>query len=137
MAKAKTAELKSKYFEGVGRRKTSVARVRISQGENKFIVNGENPKNYFRVERYEKSALAPLRVLKTGKVTVEAKVGGGGPMAQSEAIRLGLSRALTHFNPELRRELKVLGFLRRDSRIVERKKFGLKKARRAPQWKKR
>lgn len=136
MAKTET-QPKAKYFEGVGRRKTSVARVRISGGENKFVVNGQSPKNYFKVERYEKSALSPLKVLKSEKLSVSAKVGGGGPMAQSEAIRLGLARALTSFKPELRKELKVMGYLRRDPRMVERKKFGLKKARRAPQWQKR
>ena len=136
MAKAEV-QPKAKYFEGVGRRKTSIARVRISGGENKFVVNGESPKNYFKVERYEKSALSPLKVLKSEKLSVSAKVGGGGLMAQSEAIRLGLSRALTIFKPELRKELKIMGYLRRDPRMVERKKFGLKKARRAPQWKKR
>lgn len=137
MAKAQTVQPKEKYFEAVGRRKTSVARVRISLGENKFVVNGESPRNYFKVERYEKSALAPLKVLKSEKLTVSVKVRGGGLMAQSEAIHLGLARALTALEPELRRELKAMGYLRRDQRMVERKKFGLKKARRAPQWQKR
>lgn len=137
MAKAQTAQPKAKYFEAVGRRKTSVARVRVSPGENKFVVNGESPKSYFKVERYEKSVLAPLKVLKSEKLAVSVKVRGGGVMAQAEAVRLGLARALTALDPELRHELKVMGYLRRDQRMVERKKFGLKKARRAPQWQKR
>lgn len=136
--KTETVSKREKYYEGVGRRKSAVARVRLFLGgEGKFAVNEKEPKNYFKVLRYEKAALAPLKFLKGEKITIRAKVRGGGPMAQSEAVRLGLARALIGFNPSLRPELKVSGYLSRDAREVERKKYGLKKARRAPQWQKR
>lgn len=133
-----SAAKKQKYFEGVGRRKRAVARVRIwAGGDGKFAVNEKDPASYFKAMRYEQSAIAPLRFLKGEKLTVSVKVRGGGLMAQSEAVRLGLARALIKLNDTLRRELKVAGYLSRDAREVERKKYGLKKARRAPQWQKR
>lgn len=128
---------RTKYWEGVGRRKRAVARVRVLEGGSGFKINGEEVRRYFKIPRYEESALAPLRFSKGEKMAVSVKVSGGGLMAQSEAVRLGLARALVKFSPDLRRELRAAGFLTRDSRVVERKKFGLKKARRAPQWKKR
>lgn len=138
MAKASTE--KNKYFEGLGRRKTAVARVRFYPGIEKkdggFVVNGADYKEYFPMLRYQKSAIAPLKNTSV-KGNVEVKVYGGGTMAQSEAVTLGLARALVKFNPDLKKELRIFGFLTRDSRMVERKKFGLKKARRAPQWRKR
>ncbi len=140
MAKKETtvAAGKVRYFEGLGRRKAAIARVRIWRGGNgAFAVNGGDPKSYFKILRYERAALSPLKVLKGDKVSVSAKVKGGGIMAQSEALRLGLSRALVKLDTALRPELKVFGFLSRNSKEVERKKSGLKKARRAPQWKKR
>ncbi len=129
-----------KYFEGVGRRKNAVARVRFypatgSAGD--LMINGLDYKKYFSLARYKQSAVAPLRVLKDKAGHVEAKVKGGGVMGQSEAVRLGLARALAKFNPDFKKELRVFGYLTRDPRMVERKKYGLKKARRAPQWTKR
>jgi len=129
---------KLKYFEGVGRRKTAVARVRISIGKGQITVNDQDLKKYFKISRLEKSITAPLDNLKLdGKFNLRAKVNGGGLKAQAEAVRLGLARALVRSDEGLKKRLRNLGFLTRDSRMVERKKPGLKKARRAPQWKKR
>lgn len=130
----------ARYFEGVGRRKSAVARVRfypLGKEEGGFIVNGLDYKKYFSLMRYKQSATEPLRVLKDKKGQAEVSVKGGGVMAQSEAIKLGLARALVKFDPNLKHELRAFGCLTRDSRMVERKKYGLKKARRAPQWRKR
>ena len=129
---------RSKYYEGVGRRKTAVARVRISSGKGQVDVNGKDLKGYFKIARLEKSAIAPLSNLKLDdKFDLTARVKGGGLKAQAEAVKLGLARALVLSNGEFKKRLRTLGFLTRDSRMVERKKPGLKKARRAPQWKKR
>lgn len=128
---------KQKYFEGVGRRKTAVARVRFYPDHGgDFTVNGVDYKEYFPVLRYQKKAVAPLSLVST-KGGVQVKVNGGGVMAQSEAVTLGLARALIKFNADFRKEFKTFGYLTRDPRMVERKKYGLKKARRAPQWRKR
>jgi len=128
---------KGRYFEGLGRRKTAVARVRFYPGKGAdFTVNGMDYKSYFPILRYQKKADAPLRSSST-KGAVEIKVYGGGIMAQSEAVTLGLARALIKFKPDLKKEFRTFGYLTRDSRMVERKKYGLKKARRAPQWRKR
>jgi len=129
---------KERYFEAVGRRKSAVARVRLLTKRKEFIVNDKNIENYFSLERLKKEALRPLEVMKiTDKLGVSVKVKGGGTNAQAEAIRLGISRALVKFNPLFMKRLRKLGYLTRDSRKVERKKYGLKKARRAPQWTKR
>jgi small subunit ribosomal protein S9 len=132
--------IKQKYFEGVGRRKTAIARVRFYPPESDtkngvFTVNAVDYKKYFPIIRFQKAVYSPLKVVSGG--AVEAKVKGGGIMAQSESITLGLGRALIKFNPDLKKELRTLGYLTRDARMVERKKYGLKKARRAPQWGKR
>jgi small subunit ribosomal protein S9 len=127
-----------RYIEAVGRRKTAIARVRISSGHGKFTINGKDLIHYFNLERLRLSASAPIRDLKMAdKFDVGAKVLGGGSKAQAEAVRLGLARVLVLKNPEFKKRLRKLGFLTRDSRMVERKKYGLKKARRAPQWQKR
>ncbi len=127
-----------RYVEGIGRRKTAVARVRITKGEGNFFVNGKAVKHYFPLPRLESVVAAPFAKLKLEeKFDVSAHVVGGGIKAQAEAVRLGLSRALAIKNPDLERRLHKLGFLTRDPRMVERKKYGLKKARRAPQWAKR
>jgi small subunit ribosomal protein S9 len=119
-----------------------VARVRFfpeegKKGEASIMVNGLDYKNYFPLVRYRQAAAAPLRLLSQPRGRIEVKVGGGGVMAQAEAITLGLARALVKFNPELKTQLRAFGYLTRDPRMVERKKYGLKKARRAPQWSKR
>jgi small subunit ribosomal protein S9 len=129
---------RNRYVEGVGRRKTAVARVRIVGGHGKFLINGKDMELYFPLPRLRIVAKEPLEKLKlSDKYDVSVKVGGGGVKAQAEAVRLGLSRALVLKNPDFKSRLRALGFLTRDQRMVERKKYGLKKARRAPQWQKR
>jgi small subunit ribosomal protein S9 len=132
-----TKEANKKYIEAVGRRKTSTSRVRIFEGEDGFMVNQKPVNEYFKIERFRETALAPLKLLKIKNIFVSAKVLGGGIMAQAEAVRHGLSRALVKYNADFKKILKNAGFLTRDPRMVERKKYGLKKARRAPQWQKR
>lgn len=127
-----------RYVEGVGRRKTSIARVRLVGGHGKILVNDKDLKQYFPLLKTEMTASAPLQKLKlVDKYNVSAQVRGGGISSQAEAVRLGLARALAIKNPDFEKRLHKLGFLTRDPRMVERKKYGLKKARRAPQWAKR
>lgn len=121
----------SRYYYGTGRRKTATARVRIFAGTGKIVVNDKEA-------TLPDVILEPLKIVgKAGSVDISAKVLGGGTTGQNEAIRHGISRALLELNPEFRPTLKKAGFLTRDQREVERKKPGLKKARRAPQWSKR
>jgi small subunit ribosomal protein S9 len=128
----------ARYIEAIGRRKTAIARVRVSAGDGKVSVNGKAPKEYFTLPRLVAAALAPLVDLKIdGDYDVSAHVSGGGIHAQAEAIRLGIARAIIEREPERKKLLRVSGFLTRDSRMVERKKYGLLKARRRPQWAKR
>jgi small subunit ribosomal protein S9 len=128
---------KQQYTEGIGRRKEASARVRISSAKSaSMTVNGKQANEYFPLEQMVKTAFAPLQALGVA-YAVSAKVSGGGLKAQAEAVRHGLSRALVEINPEQRKELKMRGYLKRDPRAKERKKFGLKAARRAPQWSKR
>lgn len=128
---------KVQYF-GTGRRKTSVARVRLLPGEGKFIINGRDIDDYFGLETLKMVAKQPLVLTNTiGSFDVIVNVFGGGFTGQSGAIRHGISRALLEADANLRPELKRAGFLTRDSRMTERKKYGLKKARRAPQFSKR
>jgi len=128
-----------KYYEAVGKRKTAVARVRLfTRGGKTFLVNEKSLENYFptfELREISKSALALMKCL--DKFRISAKVKGGGLHAQAEAIRHGIANALNLFNPDFRKRLKRAGFLTRDARMRERKKFGLKRARRAPQWQKR
>lgn len=127
-----------KYIEGVGRRKTSTARVRIYEEKGDFIVNDKPLNKYFTIQRFIKTAIAPLELLKLkDKFSVTAKVVGGGIMGQAEAIRHGLARALVKYDESFKKLLRQAGFLTRDPRMVERKKYGLKKARKSPQWQKR
>lgn len=128
-----------KYFEAVGRRKTAVARVRITESSrNAVTVNGKALNAVFPLEKLQNTVKSPLAVEDiVGKFSVSAIVSGGGITAQAEAIRHGLSRALIKTDEEFRKPLKKKGFLKRDPRMKERKKFGLRKARRAPQWSKR
>ncbi len=125
------------YTEAVGRRKTATARVRITEAKTSTMtVNGKEASEYFPLDFMVKTAYAPLDVLGS-TYEVSAHVSGGGHKAQAEAVRLGISRAIIEITPEQRKDLKVKGFLKRDPRAKERKKFGLKSARRAPQWSKR
>lgn len=129
----------SKYYEAVGRRKTAVARVRMwTKGEKEFLVNDKPLDRYFTLLELQQTATASLDTMKCrDKFRVVAKVHGGGLSAQAEAIRHGTARALVLFNPNFRKRLRKVGYLTRDPRMRERKKFGLKRARRAPQWQKR
>lgn len=127
----------TQYTEAVGRRKTATARVRITEaGSPSMVVNGKNAGEYFPLEQMVKTAFAPMQAL-GASYAVSAKVSGGGHKAQAEALRHGLSRAIIALVPEQRKDLKTRGYLKRDPRAKERKKFGLKAARRAPQWSKR
>lgn len=131
---------KEKYFESVGRRKTSTARVRIwSSSKMSFVVNGKDAKEFFQTEEERALIMDPFKKgeLENSKWKIEVRVSGGGNHSQAEAVRLGLARALVSSDGELRNTLKPLGFLKRDPRAKERRKFGLKKARKAPQWSKR
>lgn len=135
-AKTKTTE-KFVYFEARGSRKSSVARVRLYAHKKGVTVNERDLETYFPLARQQEAVLAPLRLVGREDLGITAHVVGGGLMAQSEAIRLGVARALLKVNPDLRIRLRGAEMLTRDSREVERKKYGLKKARRASQWAKR
>ncbi len=129
---------KERYFEAVGRRKTAIARVRLFNHKGGVTVNEKDYQKYFTIARLQYMVFSPLEKTKlNNKVEVVAKVFGGGMSSQAEAVRHGLSRALVLFDSNLKSIIKGLGYLKRDPRMVERKKFGLKKARRAPQWAKR
>lgn len=128
-----------KYFEAVGRRKTSVARVRITEApKTTFVINDRELVSYFPTEKLRltaKEALSDPQV--TAKFKVSAIIRGGGQSSQADALRHGIARALLSYDIDLRKNLKKAGFLKRDPRAKERRKFGLKKARKAPQWSKR
>lgn len=121
-----------------GRRKTSVAQVRLTRGEGTWNINGKALEEYFPTMAMRVRVLAPLRAIEAeGHYNITARLHGGGTTGQIDALRLGIARALVESDPELRAPLKKGGFLTRDARKVERKKYGLKKARRAPQYTKR
>ncbi|MGC9031215.1 MAG: 30S ribosomal protein S9 [Minisyncoccia bacterium] len=125
-------------MEAIGRRKTAIARVRLFKGKGEILVNDKKFTEYFPVKFYQEIVLSPLKLLKLfDKVKISAILKGGGISAQAEALRLGISRALVKLNQEYRKRLKSFGFLTRDPRVKERKKPGLKRARKAPQWSKR
>lgn len=128
-----------RYFETVGRRKTSIARIRLfTRGDKDFLVNERTLNLYFptlELQQIAKSAFEKMNCL--DKFRIQVLVRGGGLHSQAEAVRHGTARALVLFNPDFRKRLKKAGFLTRDPRMRERKKFGLKRARRAPQWQKR
>ena len=132
-------ESKKKYNYGTGRRTSSVARVRVYEnGTGSIIINGREIDNYFGLDTLKLIVNQPLVTTDmTGKVDVVVSVAGGGVSGQAGAIRHGISRALLLLNPEFRPTLKAAGFLTRDPRMKERKKYGLKAARRAPQFSKR
>jgi small subunit ribosomal protein S9 len=125
-------------YKGTGRRKTAVARVRVMPGDGKITVNGRDYIEYFPRPAYQATVRAPLEVLEAGsRYDVIAQVDGGGPTGQAEALRHGIARALAEESQESRGEMKGAGLLTRDARAVERKKYGLKKARKRPQFSKR
>ena len=131
-------ESKNPYFYGTGRRKHSVARVRVYQGTGKITVNGRDIDDYFGLETLKLIVRQPLNLIGAEEqFDIVCTVAGGGVSGQAGAIRHGLSRALLQYNAELRPQLKAAGFLTRDPRMKERKKYGLNAARRAPQFSKR
>jgi small subunit ribosomal protein S9 len=131
---------KEQYYEGVGRRKAAVARVRITKVDKKTdtLINDKVLKDFFNTEELISTVLAPLEATSMmNEFAVSIKVNGGGQRGQAEASQLGLSRALVKFNADFQRTLKDLDYLKRDPRQKERKKPGKKKARKSPQWSKR
>ncbi len=125
-------------YQAVGRRKSSIARVRLVPGEGKIIINRRDIDNYFGLETLKMTVRQPLNLTETlGRFDVLVNVCGGGTSGQAGAIRHGISRALCKADADLRPALKKAGFLTRDPRMKERKKYGLKAARRAPQFSKR
>jgi small subunit ribosomal protein S9 len=126
------------YYEGIGRRKTSTARVRVMSGSGNFLVNNKSLAEYFTRMGDVDIILEPLQVTGfEGKLDVSVHVKGGGVSGQTGAVRHGLARALILMEPELREKMRPGGFLSRDSRMKERKKPGLKRARKAPTYTKR
>ena len=125
-------------YYGTGRRKEAVARVFLRPGNGKVTVNGQDFNEYFQGLVRAVAALEPLRAMDAlGRFDAYITVRGGGKSGQIDAIKLGIARALVQYNPDYRAKLKPLGFLTRDARVVERKKYGKHKARRAPQYSKR
>ena len=135
---AAKSKAKAQEFLGTGRRKCSVARVRLTTGSGKIVVNDSELKEYFDLDTLITIVKQPLVLTETTEsVDISVNIYGGGKTGQAGAIRHGITRALIEFRPELRPELKKAGFVTRDARKKERKKYGLKKARRAPQFSKR
>ncbi|MBC8529880.1 30S ribosomal protein S9 [Christensenellaceae bacterium NSJ-44] len=125
-------------YIGTGRRKTAIARVRLVPGEGKVLINKRDINDYFGLETLKMTVMAPLNLTQTaGRFDVLVNVRGGGLTGQAGAIRHGIARSLIKADADLRPALKKAGFLTRDSRMKERKKYGLKAARRAPQFSKR
>ena len=124
-------------YSAVGRRKKAVARVRLVSGDGKIVINKRDIDNYFGLETLKMTVRQPMNLTNTGNFDVMVNVRGGGLTGQAGAIRHGISRALCKADPELRDTLKKAGLLTRDPRMKERKKYGLKAARRAPQFSKR
>ena len=137
--KKPSAKESGQYIETIGRRKTSRARVRIwTKGDKVILVNDKSYKEYFPSFELQQIVLSPLSLMKMmDKFRIIIKASGGGIHSQAEAVRHGIARALVELNSDFRKRLKRAGFLTRDPRMRERKKFGLKRARRAPQWQKR
>lgn len=138
-SKINKIEKKSKYFYATGRRKTAIAKVRLYiNGKGKIEINGKDYKDFFTTDELQYTVRQPLILVgQTSKFDITVKVKGGGIKGQAEAVRHGIARALESSDNKLRANLKKAGFLRRDPRMKERKKYGLKGARRAPQWQKR
>jgi len=134
----KAVKTKAQEFLGTGRRKCSVARVRLTTGAGNITINDKSLDEYFDLETLKTMVKQPLVLTDTlNSVDIVVNIYGGGKAGQAGAIRHGITRALMEFRPELRPELKKAGFVTRDARKKERKKYGLKKARRAPQFSKR
>jgi len=133
-----TKEFQGEYFYANGKRKSAIAKVRLYKGEGKIFVNGKDIKEWQDYKEQTQKIITPLKVTgMDGNFDISIKVIGGGHNAQAEAMRLGISKALVVFDPTLRGTLKKLGLISRDQRVKERKKPGLKSARRASQFSKR
>lgn len=137
--KEEAPKKKQEYLYAVGRRKTSIAQVRLyKKGNGKILVNDKELTKFFPKLEMQERVLSPLKLAgQKDKLEISVRVKGGGCMSQAEAIRHGISRTLLQLNPNFRKPLKKAEFLTRDARIKERKKPGLKRARKAPQWQKR
>jgi len=134
----KTEKNKERYIEAVGRRKTAIARVRLTPAsKNTFKINDRDLASYFPTEELRKIVEEAMNKVKVGSFDVSAHIKGGGIHSQAEAMRHGISRVLVKYDESSKTKLKTAGFLKRDPRAKERRKFGLKKARKAPQWSKR
>ncbi|HEY4509160.1 MAG TPA: 30S ribosomal protein S9 [Candidatus Paceibacterota bacterium] len=132
-----TKKSEDRYIETVGRRKTSVARVRITRAsKTSFLINEKTLEGYFGIKELQTIVVEPFSKI-SEKFSVSARINGGGIHSQAESLRHGIARALVKYKAELRKDLKKAGYLKRDPRAKERRKFGLKKARKAPQWSKR
>jgi small subunit ribosomal protein S9 len=131
-------DMPNPLIQSTGRRKRAVARVRVRPGSGKIVINRRPVEDYFPSETHRMILTEPLRITNTAEVyDVDASIDGGGVSGQAGALRHGIARALAGLDPELRAELKRAGFLTRDAREKESKKYGLKKARKAPQYSKR
>lgn len=138
MAEKLKEKTNDKYTEAVGRRKTAVARVRIiPSSKNTFKINDRDLASYFPTEELRKVVEEAVNKVKVGNFEISVHLKGGGIHSQAEALRHGVARALVKYDESSRTKLKTAGFLKRDPRAKERRKFGLKKARKAPQWSKR
>ncbi|MBI4779137.1 30S ribosomal protein S9 [Candidatus Falkowbacteria bacterium] len=139
MTETEATKLKGKFTSGLGRRKTSIARVRLYKGDGGLMtINGKDANKYFTEEELFSIISQPLKLAGLIKnFNISINISGGGKKGQAEAVRHGIARALLTINPDLRALFKVKGWIMRDARKKERKKPGLKKARRAPQWAKR
>ncbi|MFH0955860.1 MAG: 30S ribosomal protein S9 [Candidatus Falkowbacteria bacterium] len=139
MAETEVIKFKGKFTDGIGRRKTSTARVRLyKNGNGLIIINGAEADKYFAEEELFSIINQPLKLAGVVKdFNISINLSGGGKKGQAEAVRHGIARVLLVINPELRASFKIKGWITRDARKKERKKPGLKKARRAPQWAKR
>ncbi len=133
-----TTKKDNRYFEAVGRRKTAIARVRLTPStKTSYVINGRELEEYFPTKALQTAVLKALEILPDTHFSVSAKVLGGGIAGQADAMKLGIARAAILVDGENRTPLKKEGLLTRDPRAKERRKFGLKKARKAPQWSKR
>ncbi|MDP3245123.1 MAG: 30S ribosomal protein S9 [bacterium] len=127
------------YISTIGRRKTAIASIKLftAPGTGKVEINGKPLDTFFPLEKLKKIVCHPLETTNLTGIDISARVSGGGVSAQAESLRLAIARALIKLNPDLRPVLRAIGYLTCDSRNKERKKYGLKRARRAPQWQKR
>jgi small subunit ribosomal protein S9 len=140
MATTTATTKSSQYYEGVGRRKSATARVRVTlsrKKEHSIVVNDKAINEYFDLVEHQNNLIKPLSVLGVENFDITIKVAGGGINGQADAIQLGLARALVKYDESLKKQLKDNSYLTRDPRVKERKKPGLKKARKSPQWAKR